>query len=141
MKKRSTTPKGRVRQKLTPLPKLLKKAETVVNAYVRVRDADQPCISCGGWHTLQAGHYIAVSKCSFLRFDERNINGQCGGCNGPLRGNEIKYRMGLRKKIGDLELEALERAFIENRCHKWSRSDLETIINFYSDKLKTLKAA
>ena len=34
--------------KLTPLPKLLQKAQKVFNAHIRERDENLGCISCGG---------------------------------------------------------------------------------------------
>lgn len=119
------------RVKLEPLPKLLKRTEAIVNAWVRRRDEGKPCVSCGGYHKLQAGHFIPVGKCSYTRFDVNNIHGQCGGCNGPGSGNLIPYRIELRKRIGDFALEKLERDFIENRCHKWSRTELNEIIEKY----------
>jgi hypothetical protein len=133
-------PKGK-KSKLTPLPKLLEKVQKLVNQYVRIRDEGKPCISCGSNAANQAGHYIPVNKSSFLRFDERNIHLQCAGCNCWGHGNQVSYRIELRKKLGDFELEKLERDYIENRVHKWTRGDLENLISFYSDKLKQLKAA
>lgn len=126
---------------LTPLPKLLKQTEEICNRYIRLRDAGKPCVSCGGYHTLQAGHYIAVGQCSFTRFNEFNINGQCGGCNGPKKGNPIPYRIELRKRIGDYELEKLEREFLENRRYKWSRQELEQIQQYYKAKINELTKA
>jgi hypothetical protein len=61
------------KSKAIPLPKMLEKAQKVVNEFIRLRDQDQPCISCGK-EGNQAGHYIPVNKSSYLRFDERNIN-------------------------------------------------------------------
>jgi len=29
--------------------------------YIRTRDQDQPCISCGKYTTLQAGHFIVLA--------------------------------------------------------------------------------
>jgi hypothetical protein len=124
---------------LTPLPKLLKETEALCNRYVRLRDAGKPCVSCGGYHTLQAGHYIAVGQCSFTRFNEFNVNGQCGGCNGPKGGNAIPYRIELRKRIGDFELEKLERDFIENRRYKWGRQELEEMKEYYRNKIADLE--
>src|SRR5687768_5438303 len=112
------------RKKLTPIPKLLKKAEKVCNEYVRIRDEGKACVSCGSDYANQAGHYISVIQSSFLRFDERNIHLQCAGCNCWKHGSPITYRIELRKRIGDFELEKLERDMIENRLKKWSRSEL-----------------
>lgn len=141
MKSNNRVPKKINKPKLTPLPKLLEKAQKIVNQYIRERDKEKPCISCGSNLANQAGHYIPVNKSSFLRYDERNIHIQCAACNCWGHGNQVAYRIELRKKIGELELEALERDYIENKVHKWSRSDLEEIIEYYNDKLKQHKAA
>lgn len=126
--------KAKKRVKLVPLPKLLKKAEKVCNEYIRLRDQNKPCISCNSENANQAGHYISVRQSSFLRFDERNIHLQCAGCNCWKHGSPITYRIELRKRIGDLELERLERDFIENKMYKWSREALEGVISYYTDK-------
>ena len=64
------------------------------------------CISCGEYKPLEAGHYIAVSKSTKLRYDLRNIHGQCRACNGhPLYGNLVNYRKGLISRCG---LESVE---------------------------------
>jgi hypothetical protein len=141
MKSNTKIPSKVKKPKLTPLPKLLEKVQKLVNQYVRIRDEGKPCISCGSNAANQAGHYIPVNKSSFLRFDERNIHLQCAGCNCWGHGNQVSYRIELRKKLGDFELEKLERDYIENRVHKWTRGDLENLISFYSDKLKQLKNA
>jgi hypothetical protein len=141
MKSNTKIPPKVKKPKLTPLPRLLEKVQKLVNQYVRIRDEGKPCISCGSNAANQAGHYIPVNKSSFLRFDERNIHLQCAGCNCWGHGNQVSYRIELRKKLGDFELEKLERDYIENRVHKWTRGDLENLISFYSDKLKQLKAA
>lgn len=119
-----------IKTKLIPHPKLLKKTERIFNEWVRNRDRDEMCISCGKPGN-QAGHWIAVSKSSFLRFHPDNVNIQCGGCNGPLKGNPIRYRIGLVRKIGEDRVKELERLWAENRAHKWSRADLESIISKY----------
>lgn len=129
------------RARLVPVPKLLKKAEKVCNEYIRLRDQFKACISCNSDNANQAGHYISVRQSSFLRFDERNIHLQCAACNCWKHGSPVTYRIELRKRLGDLELEKLERDFIENRLHKWTRQALENIIDYYSEKLKELKAA
>lgn len=82
-----------------------KDAQTAFNAFVRERDADQPCISCGRWHTGQyhAGHYLSVGARPELRFTETNVHKQCAPCNTHLSGNAVLFRRGLVAKLG-LEL-------------------------------------
>ena len=88
----------------------VKELQTVFNQWIRLRDANEPCISCGrlsSWPgQWDAGHYRSVGSNPASRFDPLNVNKQCGPCNVHLSGNLIAYRVGLVKKIG---LEAVER--------------------------------
>lgn len=74
------------------LPKLKAKLQEIFNEYIRLRDKDRPCISCGEIKTLQAGHYWAVGGYDGLRFDEDNVHGECAGCNGFDDMHLIGYR-------------------------------------------------
>ena len=82
-----------------------KEAQSAFNAFIRERDADQPCISCGRWHNGQyhAGHYLSVGARPELRFTETNVHKQCAPCNTHLSGNAVLFRRGLVAKLG-LEL-------------------------------------
>lgn len=117
-------------KKLTPLPKLLEKAQRIFNAYVRERDKYVGCISCDG-PVEQAGHYHSQGHHSALRFDATNTNGQCKRCNMFLHGNLIKYRQGLVSKYGERIVAELENSANKNRLKKWSRDELEQIIKQY----------
>ena len=110
------------------LPKLLEKTQRIFNAYIRARD--KYCISCGG-PVEQAGHYHSQGHHSALRFDPINTNGQCRRCNMFLHGNLIKYRQGLVDKYGEDVVKELEEKANMNRLKKWSRDELEEIINQY----------
>jgi len=112
---------------LSTLPKLLIKAQTVFNAWIRERDKDKGCISCGG-EVNHAGHYLSQGHHSQYRFNEMNVNGQCVRCNTFMHGNLIKYRQGLIKKIGLQKVELLESG---NKVKKWSRFELEIFIKTY----------
>ena len=126
MKAKMSPPK-----KVTPLPKLLAKAQETINAWVRkVRDIDEPCISCGEFHEWwDAGHYVPQGSSSFLRFHEWNINKEGKGCNSYDKFHLVGYRKNLIKKIGLEKVEWLE----ENRrtVKRWSRIELEEIIKKY----------
>lgn len=114
-------------KKLTPLPKLLEKAQRIFNSYIRERDKYAGCISCGG-PVEQAGHYHSQGHHSALRFDTTNTNGQCKRCNMFLHGNLIKYRQGLVDRFGEQIVLQLEETANNNRLKKWSRDELEDII-------------
>ena len=116
--------------KLVPLPKLLKKTETVFNAYIRRRDEGLKCISCDRPGN-QAGHYFPVKGYSSLRFNEYNVNLQCPGCNLFKHGNQAMYRIGLVERIGEEAVKELEKMAVTDRVKKWQRFELEEIINRY----------
>ena len=122
-------------KRITPLPKLLEKAQKVVNRYIRERDSEDgwfQCISCGMTMTtdqMDAGHYVPQRGGSYLRFHEFNLNGECKKCNGFDEFHLIGYRKRLIDKIGENAVRWLE----ENRhtVKKWTREELEEIINKY----------
>ena len=126
-----------VRKKLVPLPKLLKKAQDVVNRYIRERDKDRGCIACNG-PVEHAGHYFSQGHHSALRYDETNIHGSCAKCNLFLHGNLIHYRMGLVERYGEQYVKDLEQKAKQNKTYKWSRNELEEIINRYKPVRSTL---
>ena len=115
---------------VTPLPKLLKKAQDVFNAWVRERDQNRPCISCGKIGN-QAGHYFPVKGFSGLRYNEDNVNLQCAYCNCYQHGNQAMYRIGLVNRIGEKRVKALEEKAISERVYKWTREELNEIIVKY----------
>jgi NinG protein len=122
-------------KKPTPLPRLLKKAQEVFNAYIRARDRDKGCISCGA-EVQEAGHYFSQGHHSALRFNEVNTNGQCTRCNCFLHGNLIHYRSGLINRYGEPRVFHLESS-ARRSIKKWSRTELEAIIQFYKEAIKT----
>lgn len=98
------------KEKIKTRSEWLKEAQAAVNRYVRARDKDEPCISCGRYHEGQyhAGHYRSVGSSPELRFELLNIHAQCAPCNNHLSGNIIGYRKGLVEKIGAKKVEWLE---------------------------------
>lgn len=88
----------------------LKEAQAAFNAYIRARDNDLPCVSCGRHHKGQyhAGHYRTVGGNPELRFEELNVWKQCAPCNDHLHGNIVNYRIELLRRIGDEKLAWLE---------------------------------
>jgi hypothetical protein len=111
------------------LPKLKAKAQTTFNTWIRERDKDKGCISCGA-EIDHAGHYFNAGHYSALTFDELNVHGQCLRCNNFMHGNLINYRMGLVDRYGDKFVQDLERK-ARNKIAKYSRLDLQEIIDKY----------
>jgi hypothetical protein len=120
---------------------LTKKLERVFNAYIRERDKELGCISCGSFNEIQAGHFYSAGHFSWLRFNEDNVHSQCKRCNYFLRGNLLPYRERLIKKIGTIPFQQLEIKSQIRKVNKYSRFELEALIIYYRDKIKTLKKA
>jgi hypothetical protein len=104
-------------------------AQKVFNLWIRNRDKDLGCISCGSVCLKEAGHYISAGANTLLRFHEWNVNGQCIKCNRFLGGNYEYYRVGLIKKIGLHNILQLE-AFL-NKPKRWTQNELDKIIEKY----------
>lgn len=116
----------------------LKEAQAAFNAFIRTRDHDQPCISCGRFHTgsFDAGHYRSVGAAPALRFDENNVHKQCVPCNQHKGGNIVEYRIRLVEKIGRFAVELLE---CEPPPAKFTIDDAKAIKAHYVAKLKEAK--
>lgn len=116
----------------------LREAQAAFNAFIRQRDQDQPCISCGRFHTgsYDAGHYRSVGAAPALRFDEANVHKQCVPCNQHRGGNIVEYRIRLIEKIGRIAVEWLER---EPPPAKYTIEDAQRIKALYKQKLKELQ--
>ena len=114
-----------------------REAQTSFNAFIRLRDYLDTCISCNQHRpNVHAGHYVSVGASSYLRYNVLNVNKQCKYCNVDLRGNIINYRKGLIAKIGIAEVDLLENA---PRLKKWSVDELKEIKKTYAAKAKNLK--
>lgn len=115
-----------------------KEAQAAFNAYIRERDHDKPCISCGRFHTgqIHAGHYLSVGSHPELRFNEDNVHAQCRPCNEFLSGNIVKYRPNLIDKIGIERVEALEGP---HDPVKYTIDDLKAIKKKYTAMTRELK--
>ena len=116
----------------------LKDLQKVFNRFIRLRDKNEPCISCGRFHQgkYDAGHYRSVGSALELRFNEDNCHKQCVPCNQHKSGNAIDYRINLINKIGIERVEFLERK--DHPPVKWSIDEIKAIISTYKDKIKAL---
>lgn len=130
-----------------PTVKVLKKKTwDIFSKYIRLRDCLKTtqtkdalkCISCGRlvkFHECDAGHFIS-RRFNATLFDERNVNGQCKGCNG-FGGNLLAYRRGLIRKYGegiDIELEDLA-----TEIKKFTPQELLEKIVYYQKKINHLE--
>jgi len=106
---------------------------------VRLRDAGQPCISCGGelGESYDAGHYFSSGGHKSVTFDPDNCFAQCKRCNRWLHGNLLNYQIGIEKRIGSGRLFDVTVKAHETR--KYSREELRELIAFYKDLIKKLQ--
>jgi hypothetical protein len=126
--------------KAVTLPKLKAKLQLIFNQYIRLRDKDKPCISCGQFKDLQAGHFYSVRMYDGLRFNEDNCHGECAGCNAFDDMHLLKYWQNIQERIGtDRYLSLCDKAQnYKEFGYKWSRSELLEKIEFYKNKIKEL---
>lgn len=128
------------RKRIKTGPTLRKEAQAAFNAWVRMRDAGKPCVSCGrpddGHHQRHAGHYRSVGGHPALRYDPDNCHAQCATCNNHLSGNLIPYRTELIRRIGLARVEWLEGP---HEPSKWSREELQTLKAHYQAATNQLR--
>lgn len=113
------------------------------NPWVKERDKDLPCISCGKFKGIyHAGHYKTIGARKDIRFHPDNCHKQCADCNLAMEQSKsleatiaAKYRENLIKKIGVERVEALEVV----KVHRYTVEELEKIKAEYSAKLKELR--
>jgi hypothetical protein len=121
------------KEKIKTRQEWIRDAQRWFNKFIRLRDAIEPCISCGRYHNGQyhAGHYRTTAAAPQIRFDEDNCHKQCSACNNHLSGNIEKYRLRLIEKIGVERVEALEN---NSEIKRWEIDELKEI----KAKYKTL---
>lgn len=115
-------------------------SQKAFNAWIRERDAGQPCISCGTTADVQycAGHYRTTAAAPELRFEPLNVHLQCNrNCNMGQSGNLLEYRPRLIEKIG---LEAVEWLEGPHEPKRYTIEDLKAITAEYRAKVRELKA-
>lgn len=110
---------------------LVKKLDQEVSFYVKHTFEVAPgicrCYTCGALHEIsdiQWGHYIS-RRYYAVRWDLRNSRPQCKGCNGPRKGDPLKFRANLVEDIGAANVEDLE---FKARFHGERTSPREWII-------------
>ena len=118
-----------------------KEAQTVINRYVRLRDAHLGCISCnkpaswgGQWH---CSHFRSVGAAPHIRYNLWNMHRACSVCNNHLSGNIAGYRPKLIEKIGQDKVDWLE------SNHSVARHDipyLKRIKAVFTKKCRRLEA-
>lgn len=114
-----------------------KKAQATFNKYIRLRDADLPCISCGAQnYRITAGHYKTVGAHPELRYHPMNAHGQCWwNCNKNKSGNIVNARIGIIARHGEGVVDLLES---HHKSKNYKINHLEIIDRWYKRKIKRL---
>lgn len=106
------------REKLKGVSEWQKEAQTAFNLYIRMRDLNKVCVSCGGelvgssnyltGSAVDASHYRSRGAAAHLKFNVFNVHSACTRCNRQLSGNAVEYRIRLIERIGLERVECLE---------------------------------
>ncbi|ERY01384.1 TPA: recombination protein NinG [Pseudomonas aeruginosa] len=130
------------KEKLKSRAEHLKECQAIFNQYIRLRDADKPCVSCGRpatwdgqWH---ASHYRSVGSTPALRFNPLNVHRACSICNSHLSGNIMGYRPELVRRIGEEAVLALEGP---HEPLKLTIEDIKALKAKFRARVRELKAA
>jgi hypothetical protein len=126
------------------------KAQQAFNEFIRTRDHDQPCISCGETNPpdlhggqWDCGHFKTVGGFPELRFVELNAYRQCKPCNAGSAKHGAKaktvgeqYEANLIEKIGQ---EAVDWLNGPHEMTNYRRDDYIRIRDEYRAKTRVLK--
>ena len=131
--------KRRMKEELKTTSDYVKEAQKWVNKFVRLRDKDKGCISCGTplVGKYDAGHFFSAGGHGSVRFDLRNINSQCTFCNQWQHGNLFNYHKELLKRIGSEEFNKLE--LQSKGVHKHDKEELKQLIKEFKQKCKEIE--
>lgn len=128
------------KEELMTLSDWLKIAQRYFNKFIRLRDKDEPCISCGAYvkgASGHASHFKAVGSAPSLRFDEGNCFKSCVQCNYFKGGHLAEYRRRLIEKVGIEEVERLDRQ--ANEPLQLTIPEVKELIEHYKGKIKELE--
>jgi hypothetical protein len=131
--------KKELKEKLMSKSDYLNILQKVFNTFIRMRDKDKNCISCDRKLTgkFDAGHFFSVGAYPNLRFNEKNVHGQCVHCNRDKHGNVKEYDLRLQMLLSDTEYQMLLES--RNKPLKLSIDEVKELILIYRQKIKELK--
>jgi len=127
----------RLKESIKSSGEYIKEAQSSVNKYIRLRDRNKPCVSCGSnpaqirGGTFDAGHYRSRGSASHLRFNLLNIHKQCVKCNRFNSGNAVDYRIELIRRIGEDNVIKLEN---DNRPRKFTIEYLKRVKTIFNKR-------
>lgn len=100
------------------------------------------CCTCGkigSWfYSMEGGHFIPKGKGgqSGVRWDERNVHAQCGGCNAFHQGRALEYRDYMLKEYGEEVINELRK--LDKIIRKRGPTELMAFANMYKGMYQDL---
>jgi hypothetical protein len=112
--------------------------QQLVNKFVRMRDKGQPCISCQKpiKGKMDAGHLYSVGNYPSVRFNLKNINGQCINCNQFNGGAINDYRLNFITKYSEQDLAELDR--LAHQTKQYTIQEIKDLITEFKEKTKNI---
>lgn len=118
------------------LKALKRDLDSAFSRFIRQRDSSGgnqygfygPCVTCSKVNKLEAGHFIPRQHLS-VRWDARNVHGQCSYCNRWLHGNLLEYTLYMQKTYGQEVIDELRS--LKNTTKMVTRSDMEELLEKY----------
>lgn len=93
-----------------------------------VRRRDGKCVTCGSVQSLQCSHFYSRRYLS-SRFDLRNCNAMCAGCNRRHNRDRKPYERYMRKTYGPAVIAELDGLRLS--LEKMTGDELEEMLNQY----------
>lgn len=111
-------------------------AWTVFSKFIRERDVQKPCITCGlplAPGDIQAGHYVPVGNSSIaLWFREDNVHGEHPACNADFQGwHLVPMRKNMVALYGEEHVAALDALAGKKNTVKWEEQNYVDLIRKY----------
>jgi len=131
--------KKRMKEEIKTTSDFVKECQKWINRYVRLRDKDKGCVSCGSPLTgkYDAGHFFSAGGHGSVRFDLNNIHAQCVYCNQYEHGNLFNYHKELLNRIGSEQFNKLEQR--SKGVHKHDKEELKEMIIEFKKKCKLME--
>lgn len=131
------------RERLKGVSEWQKEAQAAFNRYIRWRDYEKDCVSCGGGlqhsgnymtgSAVDASHYRSRGAASHLKFNVFNVHSACTRCNRQLSGNAVEYRIRLIRRIG---IERVERLETDSTPRKFDIAYLQRVKTIFTRRAK-----
>ena len=125
------------------ISKLKKELDKWFSLFIRLRESEEGLVQCFTCNKvshyksgMQNGHFQSRKHLS-TRWDLKNCQVQCVGCNMFKAGEQYKFSLNLDAKYGEGTAEELE--LLARTTVKISRIDYEDKISYYKDLVEKLK--